>query len=215
MTFPGVVRVSYSTCSIHKVRRPLLFVQRGHTYASHHNPLNTFHDQEENEHVVRALLEANPDYRLVHAIPSFPGRGLSTECPQGPFAGRYTRQRLCTRLFFNSAPFPVHDTYQARCASAQSRQRTRQPASLWPYLSERRLSRLAPKDCHYRQQRARRWLGQENVQVKRGATRSTIRARRVPRKPARHSRPQCRRLDRPHAKRRRSARPSPAGLRRA
>ncbi|XP_012693258.1 probable 28S rRNA (cytosine-C(5))-methyltransferase [Clupea harengus] len=55
LQFPQVQRVVYSTCSIHT---------------------------EENEQVVAACLQQNPNFRLVHLLPDWPERGLSphTEC---------------------------------------------------------------------------------------------------------------------------------------
>ncbi|KAM4795389.1 28S rRNA (cytosine-C(5))-methyltransferase [Rhinophrynus dorsalis] len=51
LSFPSVQLVAYSTCSFH---------------------------QEENEDVVRSILDQNPNFSLVNALPSWPMRGLST-----------------------------------------------------------------------------------------------------------------------------------------
>ena len=48
MAFPSVLRVSYSTCSV---------------------------NEEENEEVVRRVLEACPDFDLIRALPLWPRRG--------------------------------------------------------------------------------------------------------------------------------------------
>lgn len=50
MKFPGVARLTYSTCSIHV---------------------------EENENVVQKVLEINPDFELVPALPEWHQRGLN------------------------------------------------------------------------------------------------------------------------------------------
>eukprot|EP00742_Colponemidia_sp_Colp-10_P006396 GILJ01006854.1.p1 GENE.GILJ01006854.1~~GILJ01006854.1.p1 ORF type:complete len:467 (+),score=80.83 GILJ01006854.1:94-1494(+) len=49
LSFPRVQRVAYSTCSIHR---------------------------QENEDVVNQVLESNPQFNLVHCLPSWPRRGL-------------------------------------------------------------------------------------------------------------------------------------------
>lgn len=72
MSFPAVLRVSYSTCSI---------------------------NQEENEDVVRQVLEARPDFELIRALPAWHRRGVDV-FPAADFCLRCTPGVDQTHGFF-------------------------------------------------------------------------------------------------------------------
>lgn len=73
LSCPTVERLTYSTCSIHK---------------------------EENEEVVKDILEAFPAFTLERALPSWPRRGLSDACPNGDYCVRATPGDDKTNGFF-------------------------------------------------------------------------------------------------------------------
>ncbi|XP_053562285.1 28S rRNA (cytosine-C(5))-methyltransferase isoform X2 [Bombina bombina] len=73
--FPSVQHVVYSTCSIY---------------------------QQENEDVVKSILEQNPDFKLLNALTSWPIRGLST-FPDANYCLRASQSETLTTGFFVAA----------------------------------------------------------------------------------------------------------------
>lgn len=111
LKFPSVQYVAYSTCSVH---------------------------QQENEDVVKDILEQHPHFRLVNALPSWPVRGLDT-FPGSEFCLRASLSETLTNGFFVAL-------FQRRNPEEKSTSEELKPSSLHQVVQSKRKSECISND---------------------------------------------------------------------